>query len=439
MCRENPSNWGWGRRCVLSLATLATVAVQVIAQAGGTWTERMPPPAPPAGNNAMVYDSGRAVCVYFNGTDTWEWNGSLWAKANPTSVPNRYVYEMAYDSARKFTVLFGAGASSNETWEWDGGNWMLRSPATKPSGRYDHAMAYDSARGVTVLFGGYPGAFSNETWEWNGANWSQKSPATSPSPRAVPVMAFDSVRQVCVLFGGYTSSGYNAETWEWNGVNWTLRLPATSPPPNAKGAMAFDSGRGVCVLFGGESGTSPETWEWNGTNWAQGMPATTPSDRIRPGMAFDNAQAVCVLFGGTNNSPPLAEADTWEWNCPSSSISQQPVSQSVATGQAAVFSVTADGHGPFAYNWRKNGSTLSDGGTISGSSSESLIINAATVDDGLYDCLVNAPCIQLISQPAVLFVDSCKAAGSTGDCNGNGVMDSCEIAANPALDAGGAR
>jgi hypothetical protein len=199
--------------------------------------------------------------------------------------------------------------------------------------------------------------------------------------------------------------------------------------------MAFDSGRGVCVLFGGESGTSPETWEWNGTNWAQGMPATTPSDRIRPGMAFDNAQAVCVLFGGTNNSPPLAEADTWEWNCPSSSISQQPVSQSVATGQAAVFSVTADGHGPFAYNWRKNGSTLSDGGTISGSSTATLTINAATVDDGLYDCLVNAPCIQLISQPAVLFVDSCKAAGSTGDCNGNGVMDSCEIAANPALDA----
>src|SRR5262245_47773942 len=65
----------------------------------------------------------------------------------------RHGHAMAYDSARKVTVLFGGwdGTSDNGTWEWDGSAWTPRITSA-PLSRYDHAMVYDSVRGVTVLF-----------------------------------------------------------------------------------------------------------------------------------------------------------------------------------------------------------------------------------------------------------------------------------------------
>ena len=33
-------------------------------------------------------------------------------------------------------------------------------------------MAFDSARKVTVLFGG--GSYNGDTWEWNGSAWTQR-------------------------------------------------------------------------------------------------------------------------------------------------------------------------------------------------------------------------------------------------------------------------
>lgn len=75
---------------------------------------------------------------------------------------------MAYDRARGVTVLFGGFSGSNllnDTWEWDGTTWAQASPTTSPTARVLHAMAYDSTRGVTVLFGGADGGLLGDTWE----------------------------------------------------------------------------------------------------------------------------------------------------------------------------------------------------------------------------------------------------------------------------------
>lgn len=53
---------------------------------------------------------------------------------------------------------------------------------------------------------------------------------------------------------------------------------------------------------------------------------------------------------------PLAAAPT---------ITQQPASLAVNEGQAATFSVTADGTGPLAYQWQRNGQPISGAGTSS--------------------------------------------------------------------------
>jgi hypothetical protein len=427
---------------MLISAVFAAIATRAEGQ-GGTWTQRMPANMPNASYAAMAYDSARSETVLFALGETWVWNGTNWTKRAPTNSPsNRQSHAMAFDSARGVTVLFGGSTggpgSSNETWEWDGTNWALRNPMTKPSGRVDHAMAYDAARGVTMMFGGtVSGASNGETWEWNGTNWLQRQPMSAPSPRLGSMMVFDSARSVCLLFGGRAGADDNG-TWEWNGMNWSQRMPATSPPARFAGGLAFDSVRGVAVLFGGYTGAFlGDTWEWSGVNWNEKVPAASPSARFRFGMAYDSARGVTVLFGGQTINGGSFSNETWEWACPDPQvISQEPADLSVAPGQAAVFSVAIQGPGLATYQWRKNQTALSDGGSIAGSSTATLTINpAAETDNGVYDCLINGPCAGLVTRAATLYVDPCKAADATGDCNGNDVLDSCEIAASSALDA----
>src|SRR5262249_15200337 len=58
-----------------------------------------------------------------------------------------------------------------------------------------------------------------------------------------------------------------------------------------------------------------------------------------------------------------------------------PASQSICSGSTASFAVTAEGQPTLTYQWRKNGSNLSNGGTISGATTASLTINPSVAGD----------------------------------------------------------
>ncbi len=86
----------------------------------------------------------------------------------------RYGHSVAFDSARGKAVMFGGGVSltsssgtyNGETWEWNGTAWTAF-PISGPSARGERAMAYDAARRTTVLFGGKLGpplGRSDQTW-----------------------------------------------------------------------------------------------------------------------------------------------------------------------------------------------------------------------------------------------------------------------------------
>jgi len=242
---------------------------------------------------------------------------------------------MAYDSARRVTVLFGGYGGNqplDETWEWDGTTWV-RDSESGPVGRLDPAMAFDSARGVTVLFGGFSNiaqsARDQETWEWNGASWAlvaDTQPPAGPSGRRNWVMAYDAARGVSLLYGGtITPSGSRTgELWAWDGTDWTLLQPASFPSPNRPvarddTALVYDSSRQVTILFGGVNfpggpNNRGDTWEWDGTSWTR-IADTGPAPRRFHAMAFDSVRDVTVLTGGDAFQAgfPLF-ADTWEWD-----------------------------------------------------------------------------------------------------------------------------
>ncbi len=91
------------------------------------------------------------------------------------------------------------------------------------------------------------------------------------------------------------------------------------------------------------------------------------------------------------------------------SITMQPVSQTICLGSAASFSVTASGTGPFTYQWRKNGSN------IPGATNNSFSIASVVAGDASsYDVVVTGACGSVNSNPATLSVNLPPIANAGG-------------------------
>ncbi|MGE5415013.1 MAG: FG-GAP-like repeat-containing protein [Syntrophomonadaceae bacterium] len=81
-------------------------------------------------------------------------------------------------------------------------------------------------------------------------------------------------------------------------------------------------------------------------------------------------------------------------------------SVSVLTGSPATLTATAGGYGTVTYQWRRNGTPISDGGSISGATTATLTIDPAGFGDaGSYDVLVTDSCTTVASNAATLSVE----------------------------------
>ena len=70
-------------------------------------------------------------------------------------------------------------------------------------------------------------------------------------------------------------------------------------------------------------------------------------------------------------------------------ITNQPTGQTVNAGQTVMFGVDATGNPAPAYQWRKDGTNLTDGGNVSGAATSTLTLtNAQMADAGIYTVVV---------------------------------------------------
>ncbi len=134
----------------------------------------------------MAYDSFRGVTVFGPTSESyslwsfWDWDGVKWTNfpvlhfSDPivTALHGTVSGGFAFDMNRRRSVWFGGaqGGPVNHSAFYDGRNWTLLPNGTAPAKRTLTALAYDSARRVTVLFGGSltaSGSFAatNDTWE----------------------------------------------------------------------------------------------------------------------------------------------------------------------------------------------------------------------------------------------------------------------------------
>ena len=131
------------------------------------------------------------------------------------------------------------------------------------------------------------------------------------------------------------------------------------------------------------TGTGPLAWHWrkNGTNLANSATvsgatsATLTLANVATNSSGNYSVVVTNLFGSTT-SP----AATLAVMIPPR-ITSSPTNRVAKTGTNATFSVAATGSAPLSYLWYKNGAPLTNGGNISGATTNVLKISSLTAAD----------------------------------------------------------
>ncbi len=154
---------------------------------------------------------------------THEWDGSQWI-STPAPWPwnlqihpySRARAAMAFDRQRGRCVLFGgevpygqpiAQGMRNDTWQWDGTVWTRMQPTAVPPAVFGR-MFFDPDLGRCVLQAG-------GTWTWDGSDWSALVLPSVPGTTTLPPLAYDEAQEVYVAS---TPTG----TWELRNGSWQL-------------------------------------------------------------------------------------------------------------------------------------------------------------------------------------------------------------------------
>jgi probable HAF family extracellular repeat protein len=221
-----------------------------------------------------------------------------------------------------------------------------------------------------------------------------------------------------VVVGSKSAGGLRNHAFRWTNAGGMQDLGVLDGA-GADTSVAYGvSGDGSTIV--GMSGASDLTWShavlWRQDIGQQDLQVMLGAV-IPAGWTLVEARGVStngsIIVGTARNS--AGEPEAWIATlppCVQVSFTAQPASQVVHAGQAVVLTVTAAGAGPFAYQWRRNGSDLpgANAGTL-------IIAQPGPSDAGTYICAVTNPCGTVDSDPAVVSV--CSA-----DFNGDGALNS---------------
>lgn len=134
------------------------------------------------------------------------------------------------------------------------------------------------------------------------------------------------------------------------------------------------------------AGSPPLTYQWRKDGAA--LPSATASALTLTRVQDGDAGSYDVVV--TNSvSSATSGAATLTVTPAAPTITGQPVSKTASTGGNVSFTVTAIGSAPLAYQWRKDGLALTDGGAVSGASTATLLLTGVSAADGAsYDVVV---------------------------------------------------
>jgi trimeric autotransporter adhesin len=246
------------------------------------------------------------------------------------------------------------------------------------------------------------------TYQWNlGAtplvDGGTISGATTATLNISSVVAGDAGNYTCDV----TASGCGAATTSAIAV-LNVNVPASiTTQPIATQTLCSSSAATVSVIATGTGLTYQ--WRLGATNLVNGgtiSGATTATLNISSLVAGDAGNYTCVITD-LCAAPQTTSVSVLNVSSGSAVITTQPANIVACLGQPALLDLIATGAG-LTYQWRKNGVDMVNGGNVSGATTPSLVLNAATAGDAAtYTCVVSSTCgAPVTSSPAVLTVGS---------------------------------
>jgi hypothetical protein len=277
--------------------------------------------------------------------------------------------------------------------------------------------------GQTATFSVVASGTGTLTYQWrkNGTSISGATAATYTTP---PATASDNGSQFSVLVTDADSS--------LTSVPATLTVTASPVAPSITAQPTNQTvTAGQTATFSvTASGTSPLSYQWhkNGAaiNGATSASYTTPATTS----ADNGAQFTVTVTNSVGSVTSTAAMLTV--NVPPS-ITSQPASQTVIAGQSATFSVTATGTGTLTYQWKKNGTAITDATSASYATPATVASDngsqfTVTVTDSVGSVTSNAATLTvnspptITSQPASQTVNAGQTATFSVTASGTGTL-----------------
>lgn len=410
-------------------------------------------------NALAVFDDGSGPALYVAGNFSTaggspanrvaRWNGSSWsAVGTGLNAPVRALAVFDEDGpVGNPPRLFAGGDFSSSTGNpnrvarWDGTSWTAL--GTGADGSVNALATFDDGTGASLYAGGAfstaGGSSANNIARWNGTGWSPLGSAGSNGANntVLALTVFDDDGSgpgtAALYVGGNFSSVSDAggsttasRIARWGGSTWSA-LGAGIGGTNVASLAGFDddgAGPNPAVLIAGglytSAGGTPASniAAWNGSAWSA---LGSGTDAVVNALAQFDAGGPALYAGGNFG---LAGGSTaqfiarWRTVGAPPVITQDPAGGCFCTGAQVTLTVTATGGG-LSYQWYKNTTLpLTDGGNISGATSDALTIDPVGAGDaGTYHVVVTNACGSVPSATANVDVDTAPPtlAGVPGD------------------------
>ena len=177
----------------------------------------------------------------------------------------------------------------------------------------------------------------------------------------------------------------------------TGTIPSITTPPQSQSVVAESNALFTLVA----AGAAPLSYQWR-FNGVERLGATNTSLTLTGVQPADAGSYAAVV---TNSVGSVTSAVAVLTVLVPPGISVQPQSLTNVAGTTAAFSVIETGSTPLSYRWQLNGLSLTNGGRVSGATTNALAITSAqTADAGSYSVVLSNSAGAVTSAVAVLTV-----------------------------------